>query len=73
MLADAPKLKLPLYVAFGSQDKVASLPAGKRVFDAAGSSDKTWKEYPSLYHELLNEPSWKDILDGMASWILGHT
>lgn len=73
VLADAPKLKLPLYVAFGSQDKVASLPAGKRVFDAAGSSDKTWKEYPSLYHELLNEPSWKDILDGMASWILGHT
>ncbi len=71
-LADAPRLSLPLYVVFGDDDKVASLAAAKRVFDAAGSKDKTWDERPGLYHEVLNEPCWPELVDVMATWILAH-
>ncbi len=68
-LADAPKLRLPLYVAFGTADPVASFSAGKRVFDAAGSEDKTWDPLDGLFHEVLNEPSWKDLVETIARWV----
>jgi alpha-beta hydrolase superfamily lysophospholipase len=69
-LAQASRLTLPLYVVFGTGDKVASMTAAKKVFDAAGSADKTWDPREGLFHEVLNEPSWKDIVEPIARWIL---
>jgi alpha-beta hydrolase superfamily lysophospholipase len=71
-LAGAPRLTLPLYMTFGTHDKVASMTTAKRFFDAAGSSDKTWDPREGLFHEVLNEPSWKDIVDNIARWVLAH-
>jgi len=71
-LASASRLTMPLYMTFGTADKVASLAAGKRFFDAAGSADKTWDPREGLFHEVLNEPSWKDIVDNIARWVLAH-
>lgn len=71
-LANAPRLSLPLFVAFGGADPVASLPAAKRVFDAAGSEDKTWEPLDGLFHEILNEPSWKDLVETIARWVLAR-
>lgn len=71
-LANASRLTLPLYVAFGTADKVASITAAKRVFTAAGSVDKTWDAREGLYHEVLNEPSWKELAETIARWILAH-
>jgi alpha-beta hydrolase superfamily lysophospholipase len=71
-LAGAPRLALPLYMTFGTADKVASFTAGKRFFDAAGSKDKTWDPREGLFHEVLNEPSWKDIVENIARWVLEH-
>ncbi len=68
----AAHLALPLYVAHGTADKVASFEESKRVFDAAGSADKTWDPREGLFHEVLNEPSWKDVLDPIVRWILTH-
>jgi len=69
-LRDAGRLTLPLYVTFGAADPIASFTAGKRFFDAAGSVDKTWDPREGLFHEVLNEPSWKDIVEPIARWIL---
>jgi alpha-beta hydrolase superfamily lysophospholipase len=71
-LANAGRLALPLYVTFGTSDKIASMTAAKRFFDAAGSADKTWDPRDGLFHEVLNEPSWKDIVDAIARWVLAH-
>jgi alpha-beta hydrolase superfamily lysophospholipase len=71
-LASASRLKLPLYMTLGTADKVASGAAAKRFFDAAGSADKTWDPREGLFHEVLNEPSWKDIVDTLARWVLAH-
>ncbi|HVH45580.1 MAG TPA: lysophospholipase [Labilithrix sp.] len=72
VLADASRLALPLYMTFGTGDKVASIAAGKRFFAAAASTDKTWDARDGLYHEVLNEPSWKDLVEAIARWILAH-
>ncbi|MDB5215061.1 MAG: Lysophospholipase [Myxococcaceae bacterium] len=72
-LASASRLTMPLYMTFGTADKVASLATAKRFFDAAGSADKTWDPREGLFHEVLNEPSWKDIVDNIARWVLSHS
>ena len=71
-LTSASRLTMPLYMTFGSADKVASMPTAKRFFDAAGSADKTWDLREGLFHEVLNEPSWKDIVENIAKFILAH-
>lgn len=72
VLSSASRLKMPLYMTMGTADKVASFSAAKRFFDAAGSADKTWDPREGLFHEVLNEPSWKDIVDPIARWIVAH-
>jgi alpha-beta hydrolase superfamily lysophospholipase len=72
VLASASRLTMPLYMTFGTADKVASFATAKRFFDAAGSADKTWDPREGLFHEVLNEPSWKDIVDNIARWVLAH-
>jgi alpha-beta hydrolase superfamily lysophospholipase len=72
VLASASRLSMPLYMTMGTADKVASFSAAKRFFDAAGSADKTWDPREGLFHEVLNEPSWKDIVEDIARWVLAH-
>ncbi len=68
----AGTLTVPLYEVFGAADHVASFDAGKRFFDAAGHADKTWAPKPGLFHEVLNEPSYEEICEEMASWMLAR-
>lgn len=72
VLASVSGLAMPLYVTFGTADRVASMAAARRVFDAAGSADKTWAPREGLLHEVLNEPSWKDIVESIARWIVAR-
>lgn len=72
VLARAGTLPVPLYEMFGMSDKVASPSAGKAFFDAAGHEDKTWVPLEGLFHEILNEPSYRDITAGMATWMLAR-
>ncbi len=71
-LENAHKVELPLYMTFGEADKIASFAAGKRFFDRTGSKDKTWDPKKGLFHEVLNEPSWKEVADKMAEFVLAH-
>lgn len=71
-IANASRLTLPLYVAFGTQDRVASIDAAKRFFAATGSGDKTWESRDRQFHEVLNEPSWKELVETIARWILAR-
>jgi len=71
-IENAPKLAMPLFMTFGTADKVASMPVAKTFYDAAGSKDKTWDPREGLFHEVLNEPSWKDLVETIAKWIVSR-
>lgn len=73
VLANAKKLTLPLYVTMGTKDPIVSMPTAKKFFDAAGSADKTWAPREGLRHEVVNEPSWKDVVEPIAKWILAKS
>jgi alpha-beta hydrolase superfamily lysophospholipase len=70
VLEQAPRLTLPVLLAFGAADKIASLPAARAVFDRMGSKDREFVPLEGLYHEILNEPSWKDTVQRMATFVL---
>jgi alpha-beta hydrolase superfamily lysophospholipase len=70
VLANAKKLTIPLYLTIGTKDPIVSFPIAKKFFAAAGSADKTFTPQEGLLHEVLNEPSWKDVVEPIAKWIL---
>lgn len=72
VLAEAGRLTMPLYMAFGGADPIASMEKGKAFYERAASKDKTFVPLPGLFHEILNEPSYPEILKGMVSFIERH-
>lgn len=68
----ARSFTLPLYLAVGTQDRVADVATAKAFFEAAASADKTWDSCPGLLHEILNEPEWPQVASRMADWVLKH-
>ncbi|MBM3166912.1 MAG: alpha/beta hydrolase, partial [Chloroflexi bacterium] len=51
-----PKLKLPMLIMHGADDKLSSPEGSKILYEKVSSKDKTLKLYDGLYHEILNEP-----------------
>lgn len=70
--ARAEAVKVPLLVAAGTADPVASIEAARGFFGQAGSRDKTWKEYPAFVHEILNDTGKEQVLADIAQWISSH-
>jgi alpha-beta hydrolase superfamily lysophospholipase len=68
----AASILMPLYVLFGTADRIARPQAARDFFDHAGSRDKTLDVREGLYHEVLNEPEWRGVADRLAEWILAH-
>lgn len=71
-MAGSPSLRMPLYVVFGTEDRVAKLATARAFFDVAGSTDKTWDAREGLFHEVLNEPQWRSIADRIADFVLSR-
>jgi alpha-beta hydrolase superfamily lysophospholipase len=45
------KVKLPILMAHGNGDKVTCFKTSKEFFDKVPSTDKTFQEWDTLYHE----------------------
>jgi alpha-beta hydrolase superfamily lysophospholipase len=66
---EASNLKLPVRIGFGAADPVAKLASAREVFASFGSQVKEFHAYEELFHEILNEPSWKDVLADYIKFI----
>lgn len=71
-LAFGPKIRLPLFMLCGSDDPVASSTVSRKFFESVGSSDKRFKEYPGMRHEVLNEIGREEVYRDVAGWISSH-
>jgi alpha-beta hydrolase superfamily lysophospholipase len=65
----APQIKTPILVMHGTEDRLASVDATKRLFEKIGASDKELVIYPGFYHELFNEPEKQEVYDRVTEWM----
>jgi len=65
----APKITTPLLVMHGTEDRLASATATKRLFERLNSADKELEIYSGFYHELFNEPEKRDVFERVTDWL----
>jgi lysophospholipase len=65
----APRITLPLIVMHGTEDRLVSVDATKRLFERIGATDKELVIHPNFYHELFNEPEKQQIFDRVTVWM----
>lgn len=69
LVAGASDIRLPLMMLVGEDDRIADPRAALDVFHRAGSTDKTLRRYPGLFHEIFNEIGRDAVLDDLAAWL----
>ena len=70
--AGAAGITLPILILHGGADAMTSPEGSLFLQDHIGSSDKTLKIYPGLYHEIFNEPERADVLADVLTWCEGR-
>ncbi len=65
----APRITTPLLVMHGTDDRLASVHATRRMFERIESPDKELVIYPGFYHELFNEPEKQDVFERVTEWL----
>ena len=70
MLDRAADLRRPLFCIAAGDDRVVSNAATERFFQRAGSREKELDVVPGSFHELLNEPDWREQASRLAERML---
>jgi lysophospholipase len=65
----ALEVSLPVLIMQGTMDKIASVEATKRLFEAIASADKELEIYEGFYHELFNEPEKLEVFERVTTWL----
>ena len=71
-LARASEIRLPILFMHGEADTLTSPSGSAEMYGNVGSTDKTLKTYPGLYHEIFNEPEQETVLADMSTWLEAH-
>jgi len=70
-LKNRPSLEIqtPLLVLAGGEDRIAFAEDTRAVLDRIQAPDKKFILYPTLRHELINEPERDQVLEDISSWL----
>ena len=55
-------------MAIAGSDKLVDPKAAERVYHRLGSPDREIEIYDELYHEILNEKEWREVLARIVGW-----
>lgn len=69
---NAARMTIPILIMHGEQDGLIPKTGSEVLYDRVGSSDKTLKIYPGLYHEIHNEPEQDMVLADIVAWLDAH-
>jgi len=67
-----PKIKVPLLILHGSEDRITSPAGSRKLYESVGSKDKRFKLYPGFYHEILNEIGKHEVYQDIETWLEEH-
>jgi alpha-beta hydrolase superfamily lysophospholipase len=68
----ASEIEAPFLFLVAGDDKLVDPEATEKIYHLLGSSDREMEIFPELYHEILNEDAWTEILDRTIDWIDRH-
>jgi alpha-beta hydrolase superfamily lysophospholipase len=66
--AKASSLSLPMLLLHGGKDAMTAPEGSRFLYRNVGSTDKTLKIYPGLFHEIFNEPEREEVLGDVLNW-----
>ena len=66
-------LEVPVLSMHGTKDLVTPPAGSKELIEAAKSTDKTFKSYEGLAHDLVHEPEKQQVMDDVAAWLDLHS
>lgn len=69
LLKRAGSLTQPFLFLLAGTDKLVDVRASEEVFHRMASTDREMEIYPKLFHEILNEAPWEDIMRRMLRWM----
>jgi acylglycerol lipase len=67
-----PEFRLPVFILYGSADRLVDPEGSKQLYEKASSTDKTIKGYEGFYHEIMNEPEKEQVLGDILAWLEAH-
>lgn len=66
-------IQMPLLILHGGADRIVSVEGSRNLCEAVGSKDKKLIVYENLYHEIMNEPEHRQVLDDIVNWLNDRT
>lgn len=69
----APRITLPALVMQAEQDRSVVLAASRKLYEALGSPDKSWRTYPGYAHDSELEADRTQLDRDIVAWIREHT
>ncbi|SAL94951.1 hypothetical protein [Absidia glauca] len=71
LLKIGSKISVPILFSHGDADAINLYASSKKVYEMAASSDKEFKTWDGLYHELHNErqPERSQVIEYYSNWI----
>lgn len=61
--------RVPALIMHGTADRLTDPMGSKQLYQRANIEDKELKLWEGLYHELVNEPEKKEVMDTILAWI----
>ena len=69
VVENATSIRLPMLIMHGSVDSLTAVEGSKLLHDSISSEDKKIVIYDGLYHEILNEPERKNVMEDILRWL----
>jgi alpha-beta hydrolase superfamily lysophospholipase len=64
-----PELTTPVLIVQPLEDQIVIPSKSKEFYETVASEDKSYKEYPVLFHEPFEEPGGEEVLADFISWL----
>jgi alpha-beta hydrolase superfamily lysophospholipase len=68
-LAEAPRLRLPVFVMQGGADPVADPEGARAFYDRLPPAEREWRSYDGFFHEIFNEVGRERVFADLAEWL----
>lgn len=72
LLRTVGQVQTPTLMLQAGADRVVDAETSRHVYELLGATDKEWRSYDNLFHELFNETDREQPLQDVVDWLAKH-